>query len=140
MLPFTGLLMGLGFFSYHVRELLVCWLFLGLLFAVLVLAGLGILLVGYAGHYFFRWMRAAATVVPVLVVCPPELHPEVIPASRILLAGSLDVAADLYPIAAGPEALSGSLIAADSTIAGMSQSEQTRSYTTLTMRHPLETM
>src|SRR5208337_3227402 len=51
---FTGLLMGLGFFSYHVRELLVCWLFLGLLFAVLVLSGLGILLVGYAGHYFFR--------------------------------------------------------------------------------------
>jgi hypothetical protein len=33
----SWVLLGLGLYSYHVRELLVCWMFFGLLFALLVL-------------------------------------------------------------------------------------------------------
>jgi hypothetical protein len=47
---FSGLLLAPSFYSYHVRELLVCWLFFSLLFVLLALVILGGALAGYSGN------------------------------------------------------------------------------------------
>lgn len=101
VLSFTGLLLGLGLYSYHVRELLVCWIFLGLVLAVPALAALGILLACFAGQYLISRIRSAATVAPEFVVYPSGLHPEVILAARILVVVNPQVAGNRHPVAAG---------------------------------------
>lgn len=118
VLPFTGLLLGLGFYSYHIRELLVCWLFLGLLFAVLTLAALGVLLAGHAARYLATWIRAAAAVAPELAICPAEPRQESVPDPRILAAGPLNVAAGRHPSAEELEVRSGQLIEAAASTEG----------------------
>jgi hypothetical protein len=47
---FSGLHRRFGLYSYHVRELLVCWLFFSPLFVLLALVILGVLAC-YAGKY-----------------------------------------------------------------------------------------
>jgi len=49
---FSGLLLGLSVCSYHVRELLVCWLFFTLLFVCLALVLLGGVFAVYASEQF----------------------------------------------------------------------------------------
>ena len=71
---FSGLLVGLSLYSYHVRELLVCWLFFSLLFVVLALLTLGGILAFYAGKYAAHWARATAPVAPVLALSSAELY------------------------------------------------------------------
>ena len=59
---FSGLLLGLGLYSYHVRELLVCWLFFGLLFALLAMLILGSVVACYAGKYVIHRALAVARI------------------------------------------------------------------------------
>ena len=74
VLQFSGLLLGLSLFSYHVRELLVCWLFFALLFVSLVLLLLGGVLASLAGKYVIHWASTAASVRPVVALASVELH------------------------------------------------------------------
>jgi hypothetical protein len=74
---FSGLLLGLGLCSYHVRELLACWLFFSLLFVSLALVILGGVLACYAGKYFIHWASTAARVTPVVALGSGELHLQV---------------------------------------------------------------
>jgi hypothetical protein len=71
---FSGLLLGLSLYSYHVRELLVCWLFFSLLFVLLALVILGGVLACYAGNYVIHWVGMAAPVTPVLAFGSAELQ------------------------------------------------------------------
>lgn len=59
VLQFSGLFLGLSLYSYHVRELLICWLFFCLVFLSLGLAVLGGILAGYAGKRVTVWACAA---------------------------------------------------------------------------------
>lgn len=68
VLPVGGLLLGLSLYSYHVRELLVCWLFFSVLFVCLVLA----ILIGelgvHAGQCVAVWARSTTVITPVLAL------------------------------------------------------------------------
>jgi hypothetical protein len=52
-------LLGLGLYSYHVRELLVCWMYFGLLFALLVLVILAAVLAWHAARTATHWAGTA---------------------------------------------------------------------------------
>ena len=72
----SGLLVAASLFSYHVRELLICWLFLSVplvLLAVFVLRGV---VACNAGQYFVHWAGGRIQVKPVTVqvVGKVELH------------------------------------------------------------------
>jgi len=73
MVQFSGLFLPLSLYSYHVRELLVCWLFFSVLFvclALLILIGeLGV----YAGECVTLWARTATRITPVLVPAPAKV-------------------------------------------------------------------
>jgi hypothetical protein len=71
---FSGLLLGLSLYSYHVRELLFCWLFFSLLFVSLALVIVGGVLACYAGKYVTVWARATVPVTPVLALASAEPH------------------------------------------------------------------
>jgi hypothetical protein len=75
---FSGLILGLSLYSYHVRELLVCWLFFIVLFVVLALLVLGGVLAFHAGKYASQWARMAAPATPVLALASAELHLKII--------------------------------------------------------------
>lgn len=68
VLQFSGLFLGLSLYSYHVRELLICWLFFCLVFFSVALAVLGGVLVGYAGKRVTVWACAAARMTPVVAL------------------------------------------------------------------------
>jgi hypothetical protein len=70
----SGLLLGLSLYSYHVRELLICWLFFCLLFVLLTLVLLGGVLGCHAGQYVIHWAGTAARVKPVMALSSVELH------------------------------------------------------------------
>jgi hypothetical protein len=57
---FSGLLLGVSLHSYHVRELLACWLYFCFLFALLALVISGGVRAGYAGKYAFPWASTIA--------------------------------------------------------------------------------
>ena len=80
---FSGLILGLSLYSYHVRELLVCWLFFTLLFVCLALVLLGGVLAVYAGERVTVWARTPA-MTPVLALAPAELRVKIIPDARRL--------------------------------------------------------
>lgn len=62
VLKLSGLALGFGLYSYHVRELLVCWLFFGGLFvSVALIVGGGVIAV-YAGNYALHWANRSARV------------------------------------------------------------------------------
>ncbi len=81
---FSGLLLGLSLYSYHVRELLVCWLYFSLLFVSVVLVILGGVLACYAGKYAIDWVRTAAEATPVVALGSGDLHLKTIPDARKL--------------------------------------------------------
>jgi hypothetical protein len=72
VLPVGGLLLGLSLCSYHLRELLVCWLFFSVLFVCMML----LILIGelgvYAGECVAVWARSAAEMTPVLELAAIE--------------------------------------------------------------------
>ena len=78
----SGLFLGLSLYSYHVRELLVCWLFFSLLFVVLALLMLGGVLAYYAGKNAALWTLTAAPVTPVLALGSAELQLKAISAAK----------------------------------------------------------
>src|ERR1700694_1790120 len=71
---FSGLLLVISLYSYHVRELLACWLFFSLLFVLLALVILGGVLACYAGKYFIHWASTAARATPAVALGSGELH------------------------------------------------------------------
>lgn len=81
---FSGLLLGLSLYSYHVRELVVCWLFFSLLFVLLALLILGGVLACHAGKYVIQWASMAAPVTPVVALGSVELQLETISEARKL--------------------------------------------------------
>jgi hypothetical protein len=87
-LQVCAVLLALTCYSYRVRELLVCWLFLCSLFALIALPFLGAVLAWLAGQYLLKWVSAAKTLIPELAVRFAELPPDAISAPRILVAGT----------------------------------------------------
>jgi hypothetical protein len=71
---FSGLLLGLGLYSYQVRELLICWLFFGLLFVSLAIVIIVGVLAAYAGEYVIQRASLAARVVSVVAAGSGELQ------------------------------------------------------------------
>ena len=65
LLVFTavGLLVGLNLSSYHLQELLVCWLCFSIGFVSLALAILAVVLACYVGKYLIHCARAAVRVI-----------------------------------------------------------------------------
>ena len=70
----VAFLLGLSLYSYHAQELLVCWLFLGLLFVASALVILVGVLGFYAGRHLIRWASTAARVMPTTAMSPAELR------------------------------------------------------------------
>jgi hypothetical protein len=66
----ASLFLGLGLIlrSYHMRELLVCWLCFSVAFVSLTLVILAAILTCYAGRYIIEWASAV-----VRVIRPPSL-------------------------------------------------------------------
>src|SRR5229473_6394478 len=73
---FSGLLLGLSLYFYHVRELLVCWLIFTLLFVCLALVILGGVLAVHVGEYLTVWARTLAGMTPVVALGHVELPPK----------------------------------------------------------------
>ena len=96
VLQFSVLLVGLARYSYRAKELLVCWLFFCLLFAVLALMFLCIVFAGFAGQLLVNWVRVANAGIPELLACLEELPQEVISASRTFVAGTLKAGVGPY--------------------------------------------
>jgi len=73
---FAGMFLGLGLIlrSYHIRELLACWLFFSLVFVLLALIVFGISLAFCTGERVVHWARAAAQVTPIVDFIPGELR------------------------------------------------------------------
>ena len=71
---FSSLLLGLSLYSYHVRELVVCWLLFSLVFVSLALVVLGGVLACYGGEYVIQWASTAARVTPATALASGELH------------------------------------------------------------------
>ena len=73
VLPIGGLFLGLSLYSYHVRELLICWLYFSVLFvcmAFVILVGeLGV----YAGECVTVWARSAKVMTSSLEITAIEL-------------------------------------------------------------------
>jgi hypothetical protein len=69
----SGLLLGLSLYSYHVRELLVCWLFFSLLFVCVALLILSGVLAVQAGERLTVWARTLAGMTPVVALAHAEL-------------------------------------------------------------------
>jgi hypothetical protein len=59
----VGLVVGLNLSSYHLQELLVCWLCFGMAFVSLALAILAFVLACYAGKYLIHCAIAAVRVI-----------------------------------------------------------------------------
>lgn len=72
----AGMFLGLGLIlrSYHMRELLACWLFFSLVFVLLALIVFGSVLAFCAGNRVIRWARTAARVTPLVDFSPGELR------------------------------------------------------------------
>jgi hypothetical protein len=77
--PFLGVPVGLGLYSYRLRELLVCWLFFIILFVVLALFILGAVLAWYACKRATHWARTTEPVTPVFALASAEIHLETSP-------------------------------------------------------------
>jgi hypothetical protein len=103
-------LVAFSCYSYLVRELLVCWLFLCSLFAVIALMLLSAVLAWYAGQYLLKWVSVAKIVIPELAVRFAELPPDAVSGPRVLVAGTLETVAGPYACVDAPASHSGRLI------------------------------
>jgi len=81
---FSGLLLGLSLYSYHVRELLVCWLFFCLLFVLLALVILGGVLAAHVGSQAIHWAGTAVRVAPMVALDSDEIQLDAISGGRKL--------------------------------------------------------
>ena len=92
---FSGIFLGLCLYSYHVRELLACWFFFCLLFALLVLLVLGGLFASHAGRLVLDWTNAGKPPGLVAGVEPVALQrlPETLENSTALLSAETGVQA-----------------------------------------------
>jgi len=81
---FSGLLLGLSLYSYHVRELLVCWLFFCLLFVLLALVILGGVLAAHVGSQAIHWASTAVRVAPMVALDSDEIQLDAISGGRKL--------------------------------------------------------
>ena len=79
-----GSLLGLSLLSYHLRELLVCWLFFSLVFVSLALLILTGVLVCCAGGHAIAWACRAARVIWNVVLGAPEIPLKLVPDGRKL--------------------------------------------------------
>ena len=68
VLPVGALLLGLSWYSYHVRELLVCWLYFSMLFVCIVLVVLFGELGVHAGPCAAVWARSTTGITTVLAL------------------------------------------------------------------------
>ncbi len=82
MSQFSWLLLGLGLYSYHVRELLLCWTFFIGVFVALGLAIIGGILAWHGGKYAFHWASPFVQIAPAVLSDPVELRPEPVPEER----------------------------------------------------------
>jgi len=64
----VAFLLGLSLYSYHAQELLVCWLFLGLMFVALAL----IILMGVLGYYAGKCVVGSVPIRQHLSNVPPS--------------------------------------------------------------------
>jgi len=80
----SGLLLGLSLYSYRVRELVACWLFFIILFAVLALLISGAVLAWYAWIYASQWARTTVPLTPAPVLAPAGVHSETTSGARQL--------------------------------------------------------
>jgi hypothetical protein len=76
----VGWLLGLSLHLYHLREVLICWLFFSLVFVSLALLILAGALACYAGECVIAWASKAARETPKVVLGPPEIQLKTIPA------------------------------------------------------------
>ena len=134
------LLMGLVHFSYRAKELLVCWLLFCSFLAVLALILLGAVLAAFAGRYFLKWLGLAKLVIPELAARFTELPQEPVSGLGILVAGTLKTPASTGAFLDALEAHSGILIEVALRPNGVSESEQTPSYTQTNISRPLQEM
>jgi hypothetical protein len=74
LLQFTALILGLSLYSYHARELLVCWLFFIVLFVCLALIVLSGILAIYVGQYLTVWAHNATATTTAVVLGFSKLH------------------------------------------------------------------
>jgi hypothetical protein len=82
VLQCSGLLLGFSLYSYHVRELLICWFFFIVLFALVAAAILGgALLFFYAEKYFSQGAGTDAPTAPSLALSAAEISLKSIPDS-----------------------------------------------------------
>ena len=88
-----ALLLGLVFCSYRARELLVCWLFFGLFFAVLAVVLIGGVGAYSAGKYITERVLAIVPRTPELPIGLPEVPPEIIPGTIIDNSAACEVTA-----------------------------------------------
>lgn len=63
-----GLLLGVSLYSYQVRELMVCWSFLVLLFMALLLLIVGGVIAWHGANAAKRWANARPPVIPGLAL------------------------------------------------------------------------
>ena len=72
LLPGGGLLLSLTLYFYHLRELLVCWLYFTVLFVCMIL----VILIGevgvYAGGCIVVWACSTTGITPVLALVSPN--------------------------------------------------------------------
>lgn len=71
---FCALIAGVSLYSYHVRELLACWLFFCSLFALLGLIVSAVVLAGYAGRYAIGWARGMTQAPPIVALAVGEFR------------------------------------------------------------------
>jgi hypothetical protein len=81
---FSALLLLVSRYSYHVRELLVCWLLFTAVFAALAVLVLTGALACHAGKYAIHWVSATAPVAPVAGLGPDEACLKMVPDSITL--------------------------------------------------------
>jgi hypothetical protein len=75
-----GFLLGLSLYSYHLQELLVCWLCFSVVFVSLALVILTVVLVCYATECLLAWASRAEGVIIQVARGTPELQVKIIQA------------------------------------------------------------
>jgi hypothetical protein len=74
----AGFLLVISLDSYCSRELLVCWVFFGMVFLSLLAIALGGIFAGYAGKSFISWANTAARVKPIIALGSPDLQMKIV--------------------------------------------------------------
>ena len=84
MSQFSGLLLGLSFYSYYVRELLVCWLLFCLIFVLLALVILSGVLAAHAGSEAIHWVSITFRTASLVALDSDEIQLDALSGGRKL--------------------------------------------------------